>query len=204
MRPIRVPAATVSPRATVAVEDAGRCARQHFAAIDPDRVRHRRRPVTAHAEFAQPSGDGVLDARDRFLVGGGEIAGFDSQRRLAAQDRGVRQIDRRRGIGRPAAIDRRCGRSRTRAPGGGRIRHLRRAVRNPVDIRPQRLVAVTTVDVDDVRRARDDLPRDGLGNALGERAVGLARETRDSGSCRRPASNKSSGRETTACSRRAP
>ena len=43
---------------------------------------------------------------------------------------------------------------------------------------PQRFVAVAAMQVDDVRGARDDLARDDVRDALRQRAVGFARETR--------------------------
>jgi len=53
---------------------------------------------------------------------------------------------------------------------------LRAAGGDPVEVRPQRFVAVTAVQVHDMRSAFDHLSRDDVRDPLGERAVCLAGE----------------------------
>ena len=206
MWPIAAPAPTISPAGHGRVEEPGRAARAaRRCCVDPHRRRDRRRAVVAHAQMPQHAGDAALDERDRCprptaprppvsVV----IAGLP--RVIAVFDK----IHRRCRIGRPLVVDDDAIEAEGERQRAARVGHCRIAGRDPVRVRPQRLVAVAAVQVEHVRRARDDLAREHVARCARTACRPPCRETRDSGSGRRSASSKSSGRGTTACWRRGP
>ena len=118
-----------------------------------------------HAERA------VDERRDVLRFDRAGAAGLDGDRRLAARGRGVLEIARVLRVGRPAGRDddvveaerehhaERCG-----VLGGA-------AGLLPVRVRPQVLVDVAAVEVDEVIAPLDDLRGDGVRGPLGLRAI---------------------------------
>ena len=78
---------------------------QDFAGLDPDRRRDRRRPVSAHAEMFQDTGDATLDHADRRVIHDRHAASLSRERRLPSRNRRVGKINGGSGIRRPRSVD---------------------------------------------------------------------------------------------------
>src|SRR5713226_9509050 len=156
------------------IPDAGAVGEDINEFFDPDWIFDRMRIAGEHFQGAHGAESAVDEEGEVVGVDGAGVAGFDNDRRLAADGSGVIEIAGGRGVGGAFAPDDDV------IEAEGEDHFLRGAVLGfaaggaPVGVRAEALVEVAAVVVDEVVAAVDDFLGDEVRGALGLGAVGFA------------------------------